>query len=305
MQKIKQFLHNLFIPHERNNFRARSLHTDFLGLYLIFALVLSFSFKQIGLNNVLGFATDITVDKLFELTNQQRSQNGLSALTYNSKLAGAANQKAQDMFAKNYWAHYSPSGTTPWDFILNSGYQYEYAGENLAKNFLFSDGVVDAWMKSQTHRDNILKSEYAEVGYAIVNGILNGEQTTLVVQVFGKPANAQIANSPVINPQVEASEKSEAAKPQEIEVIPVENSQSLNKESFVLAKEAKKTFSAPSFSFNMNIVFFSFLLLSLALDFYFAAKFNIIRVGGKNLAHFIFILFMLAALFILKRGAIV
>ena len=72
MQKIRQFLHNLFIPHENNNFRARSLHTDFLGLYLIFALVLSFSFKQIGLNNVLGFATDITVDKLFELTNQQR-----------------------------------------------------------------------------------------------------------------------------------------------------------------------------------------------------------------------------------------
>src|SRR3989339_942509 len=244
MQKIRQFLHNLFIPHENNNFRARSLHTDFLGLYLIFALVLSFSFKQIGLNNVLGFATDITVDKLFELTNQQRSQNGLSALSYNSKLAAAANQKAQDMFAKNYWAHYSPSGTTPWDFILNFGYQYEYAGENLAKNFLFSDGVVDAWMKSQTHRDNILKSEYAEVGYAIVNGTLNGEQTTLVVQMFGKPANAQIVNSPVINPQVEASEKSEAAKPQEIEVAPVE--------SLVLAKETKKTFNAPTFSFNMN-----------------------------------------------------
>src|SRR3972149_9762200 len=108
------------------------------------------------------------------------------------------------MFQENYWSHYSPDGKTPWDVILGAGYKYEYAGENLAKNFLFSNGFVDAVMNSTTHRDNLLKKEYTEVGYAIVNGTLNGEQTTLVVQEFGKPmtsvsqAAEKVQNAPVI-----------------------------------------------------------------------------------------------------------
>ena len=188
MGKVLNFLHHLFVPHEANNFKARSLHTDFLGFYLVFAMILSFTFKQVGLNNILGFATDITVEKLYQLTNTERSNNGLTTLTLNDKLSQAAALKAQNMFNENYWAHYSPNGKTPWDFINTAGYSYEYAGENLAKNFLFSDGVVSAWMASTTHRENLLKKEYTEVGYAVVNGVLNGEQTTLVVQMFGKPS---------------------------------------------------------------------------------------------------------------------
>ena len=293
METVKNFFRHLFIPAEQNNYRAKSLHTDFLMVYLLIAFVMSFVFKKIGYTNVLGFATDISVDKLFQQVNQEREKNGLSALTYNDKLSTAASLKAQDMFSKNYWAHFAPDGKTPWDFILSSGYNYEYAGENLAKNFLFSDGVISAWMNSQTHRDNILKRDYTEVGYAIVNGTLNGEQTTLVVQMFGKPISSTIAKNPETNPQ--------PAVYFNPEVQAEETTQEL-----ILAQNNKKaSLNLPVFAFNTNVVFFGFLLLALALDLYFAAKFNIIRVGGKNLAHFIFIFFILVGLLIAVRGAII
>jgi len=242
------------------------------------------AFKQGSIHNVLGFATDITVEKLAELTNEQRQKNNLPPLTINSTLSLAAQKKAENMFQENYWSHYSPDGKTPWDFILGAGYKYEYAGENLAKNFLFSNGVVDAWMNSTTHRDNLLKKEYTEVGYAIVNGVLNGEQTTLVVQEFGKPLASSFAP-----PAVEASEP--------IQNAPVEQ--------VVVQKAVQPKVSAFKFSFNLNVIFMSFLLLALALDFYFASKFNVIRIAGKNTAHILFVVFILIGLFMSTIGTII
>ena len=75
MEKVKNFLHHLFIPTENNNYRAKSLHTDFLMVYLVMAFFMSVVFKKIGLTNVLGFATDISVDKLYQLINQERQNN--------------------------------------------------------------------------------------------------------------------------------------------------------------------------------------------------------------------------------------
>jgi uncharacterized protein YkwD len=177
MKSFSQFLHHLFIPHEHNNFRARVTQVHALASYLLFFMAMAFFINYIhSTSNVLGYATDITVDKLFSLTNEQRQENGLKPLKYNDKLAEAAKEKAADMFTKNYWAHFAPDGsTTPWSFILKSGYKYEYAGENLAKNFMFSDGVVQAWMKSPSHRENMLRPEYTDVGFAIANGSLKIE----------------------------------------------------------------------------------------------------------------------------------
>ena len=84
MEKIKIFIHHLFIPHEENNFRAKSLHTDFLTAYLVFAFLMMMVFKQGNIHDVLGFATDISVDKLYQLTNEQRQKNNLPSLVLNS-----------------------------------------------------------------------------------------------------------------------------------------------------------------------------------------------------------------------------
>lgn len=295
MKRVFDFVHHLFIPKEDNNYRAKALHADFLTYYLLIALFLTFVFKQTNLQNVLGFATDISVNKLYQLTNQQRESNGLSDLSYNEKLANAAAQKAQDMFNQNYWAHYGPNGTTPWDLILKSDYQYEFAGENLAKNFLFSQGVMDAWMNSPTHKENILRKDYSEVGFAVVNGTLNGEQTTLVVQMLGKPLGSLAQKSSIIHETQPIQTAEKVLKQQVVEVSPA-----------VLAKKTNIfPFSFNNLSLDINIIFLGFLMLALVLDFYFASKLNIVRIGGKNIAHFIFLGFIFVGLLLLTRGAII
>jgi hypothetical protein len=195
------------------------------------------------------------------------------------------------MFAKNYWSHFAPDGASPWDFINGSGYRYEYAGENLAKNFLFSQGVVDAWMNSPTHRENILKKNYTEVGYAIVNGVMNGEETTLVVQMFGTPLSPSIAREepPVKAPQAPAT------KPE-----------TLTSGNAVLGRDIKQDkINMLPFSLKASYVFMIFFTLALIADFYIAAKLQIVKVGSKHVAHLIFLGFiMLGVVFIIKQGAI-
>lgn len=286
MKKLKDALRHFFIPGESNNFRAKAIHVDFLTYYLIFALFFTVVFKKAGnFHNVLGFATDISIQKLYTLTNEERQKQNLSVLSLNEKLSLAAQKKAEDMFSKNYWAHYAPDGEAPWDFILASGYQYEYAGENLAKNFLFSQDVVSAWMASKTHRENIEKKEYTEIGYAVVNGILNGEETTLVIQMFGKPAGSFAVAS--------AQERQEPVKEEPAQP------------PAVLAKTAETKQTGPlPIAFNINILFLGFLFFALAMDVYFATKYHMLRVGGKNIAHLIFISFLFLGLLFFTKGTI-
>ena len=290
MNHIKNALHHLFVPKHGNNFRAKILHHDFLTVYLVFALALTVGITHLQntSGSILGYATDISTAKLLELTNAERAKNNLPELTYNEKLEQAAQAKAKDMFEKNYWSHYGPSGETPWEFILAAGYQYEYAGENLAKNFLFSDGVVQAWMDSETHRENLLRKEYTDVGFAVVNGVINDEETTLVVQEFGKPLYPA---SPV-----ESNAKQEQPEPVSNPVT-----QELPK-SLVLADSSNAPFYASYL--NLNLVFFSVLILALILDFYFASKLNLIHIKGKNLIHILFIGFVMIGTFILINGSI-
>lgn len=309
IKKINIFFHRLFIPSENNNYRAKTLQIDFLTYYLILALFLSFIYKTtpfFGLaRNILGVATDITVDKLFSLTNQERTNNGLQSLTYSDKLSKAAEEKAKNMFAKNYWAHYAPDGTTPWEFILSSGYKYEYAGENLAKDFMFSDGVVSAWMDSKTHRENILRPNYDEVGFGVINGVLNGEETTLVVQMFGKPL---AGNQPLaINTQ------QNTAKPPEVKPTlsqqPTRPTGGLAINKYVppvLANEKlnKPLLNIKMISYDYSLIVFGFLILALISDLYFAYKLKIVRIGSKHFAHLIFIGFVFMALIVLTRGVI-
>lgn len=291
MKKLKQFFYHLLTPNEKNNYQAKALHHDFLTFYLIFTLILTFVFKKFD-SNILGFATDISVKKLYELTNQERIKNNLPELNYNEKLSQAAYLKAQDMFSKNYWSHYAPDGKKPWDFILDVGYEYEYAGENLAKNFLFSQGVVNAWMNSPSHKENILKKDYTDVGFAVVNGLLNGEETTLVVQMFGKPIN-----NPNFNTSLSFS--NDANEPKNIE----ENN--IKKSNILGETKTENKFSIKNYFYNINIVFFGFLFLALILDFYYINKLKIVRFSSKNISHLIFIFFIIISLLIITKGVII
>jgi len=179
-------------PHISNDFHPYILRIPGLIAALLLLVLLNLPFWQSSgdRTGVLAYATSISTSGLHSATNQARNQHGLSGYQLNSKLSSAAAAKAKDMFAKNYWAHNAPDGTTPWSFITKAGYSYATAGENLAKDFSASANVVNAWLSSSSHRANVLNKTYRDVGYAAVNGTLQGKQTTLVVAMYASPAAA-------------------------------------------------------------------------------------------------------------------
>ena len=176
-------LKDFFIPTTKNKKKPYLLSKPAILLYTLFLLLINQFGAILGIEQ--AYASTINPGNIISLTNQERRLAGLGELKNNSQLASAALAKANDMFAKQYWDHFGPNGETPWQFIKGAGYSYIYAGENLGKGFRTAEGLVEAWMASPTHRENILSSNYRDIGIAVVEGELLGKQTILVVQMFG------------------------------------------------------------------------------------------------------------------------
>ena len=124
---------------------------------------------------------------MIALTNNSRIEVGLPELLISDKLSVAAEKKAQDMFANQYFDHDSPQGLTPWDFIKSAGYKYRHAGENLAIDFISANSAHKALMESSSHRANILNVNYSEIGIAVVEDIFEGSKSIIIVEEFGAP----------------------------------------------------------------------------------------------------------------------
>ncbi len=135
---------------------------------------------------------DLSVRGVIEYTNGARSLNGgLPALIGNETLDRNAQIKLDDMFAKQYFEHVSPSGVGPGDIAKVVGYAYVIVGENLALgDFGGDEKLVTAWMNSPGHRANILNRFYQEIGVAVGKGMYDGRETWLAVQSFGMPLSA-------------------------------------------------------------------------------------------------------------------
>lgn len=129
--------------------------------------------------------TPYTVMQIIEASNKERTTEHLTQLTVNKKLSIAAQRKADDMAKNSYFAHYSPTGVSPWDWLRGVEYNYVYAGENLAVHFTTIEKLMQAWMNSPSHRANIMNKHYLETGIGIAQGIRNGIPGWFVVQVFG------------------------------------------------------------------------------------------------------------------------
>ncbi|KKU82216.1 MAG: hypothetical protein UY07_C0001G0002 [Parcubacteria group bacterium GW2011_GWA1_47_8] len=144
------------------------------------SVVLQTSASTLSLNGVLFY------------TNKARAENaGLPPLAENATLDRDAQMKLDDMFAKQYFAHESPTGVGPGDLARSVGYTFIVVGENLALGDFDGDkGLVDAWMASPGHRANILNAQYQEIGIAVGKGMYEGRETWLAVQSFGVPLSA-------------------------------------------------------------------------------------------------------------------
>lgn len=109
--------------------------------------------------------------EVVNLVNAERAKSGLSPLASDSALANVALAKAKDMYNNGYFSHTSPTYGSPFDMMTQFGIQYSYAGENIAKGQRTSAEVMQAWMNSQGHRDNIMNANYAKIGVAYYNGV--------------------------------------------------------------------------------------------------------------------------------------
>lgn len=189
--KTSKALKHLFIPHEHNDYKPHFFRElSILILIAITLFLLGFSAGSSFFINRTVSGADVTASILIDLTNESRLAFNQPPLRREQLLDTAASLKAEDMRQGEYFAHNSPSGITPWHWFRKVGYDFVYAGENLAINFTEADQVRDAWLRSPTHRANLLDAKFHEIGMATLGGTYKGSPTIYIVQMFGTKAKA-------------------------------------------------------------------------------------------------------------------
>jgi hypothetical protein len=131
----------------------------------------------------------LTVQGIIFYTNKARLEiGGLPPLRENSLLNRIAADRLRDMFAHQYFAHESPTGESVTDLAQRRGYQYKILAENIGLGLNSDEKMVQGWLQSPSHRENILRPECTEIGVAVGQGWLKKRKAWVSVQVFGLPA---------------------------------------------------------------------------------------------------------------------
>jgi hypothetical protein len=148
-----------------------------------------------------AYLSTITPEKIIEATNKERNKASLSALISNPLLEKAALAKAEAILDSQNFDH-EIGGRRFSAWVKDSGYQYSIVGENLAIDFVTSEGVLKAWLNSPDHKKNIYNEEYQEIGVAVIEGNFQGQGTIVVAQIFGTPLkNTETSLTPIFNNQ--------------------------------------------------------------------------------------------------------
>ncbi|KKQ56231.1 MAG: hypothetical protein US75_C0008G0026 [Candidatus Woesebacteria bacterium GW2011_GWC1_38_13] len=317
MSTLSYIFSHYLLPGYSNNQKAKLLHNSTLLSLILFLALGRLIFQNLpGLGiGVLGFASQLPVEEIVRLTNEKRSQVGMGNLVYNPTLSQAAKAKGEDMLAKDYWAHVAPDGTQPWKFFTDVGYKYKYAGENLAKDFSSPSSAIEAWMASSSHKENMLSSKYDEIGIAVVEGDMNGVDTTIIVQLFGKRYESNIA---AVTSEISA--KTEVVKKIEVEITPIPSptfiplptvSEIVNNSNDI-EEIGEYTYKEPTY-FQVLISPFSvkkgfstiltlILIIAFIIDGAFLVKGKALRVGGRTFAHIIFLCLIFTLIILFQSG---
>ena len=132
--------------------------------------------------------------EVLRLTNEARSHarkcggkrmKAARPVSWSATLAATATEHSADMASNDYFSHYSPAGTSPFDRMRAAGYQYRAAGENIAAGRGLADpaAVVRAWLKSPGHCKVLMNGKYKELGIGRVEGA--GTYSVYWTQNFG------------------------------------------------------------------------------------------------------------------------
>ncbi len=125
----------------------------------------------------------------FNQVNQQRIQNGESLLQMDNSVRNVARAHSQDMVDRDFFAHDNPDGESPFDRLAAAEITYSIAGENIAFTN-HSDPVpriVQGWMDSQGHRENILRDSFTHTGMGVaINSGVDPEEFYFTQVFIGK-----------------------------------------------------------------------------------------------------------------------
>ncbi len=195
--------------HQTRNKPFLNVYHPYLPFLLVFLAVIGFFvfYKHNQTTSVLSYSTVINQDTLLTQTNTERKNHNEAALGINFRLTEAAQDKAKDMVKRNYWAHITPDGKSPWVFITKAGYKFQKAGENLAYGFNSAADAVYGWMNSPSHRANILDSAYSEVGFGVAhsNDYVHNGPETVVVAMYGQPGKNAVAAATTNNSAINST----------------------------------------------------------------------------------------------------
>lgn len=288
-------LNHLFKPQASNRYRSNLLHPQSL-LVLSFVLLAFFSlfntlrfFPSLA-DKVLGSNSNVSPEGLLFGTNEERQKLNLKPLTINEELNQAALAKAQDMLSDQYWSHVAPDGKEAWDFIKEAKYVYKYAGENLARDFNNNDEVINAWMESSAHRENILNKEFTQMGLAIVQGNLKGFNSTLIVQIFAVPSSVAM----------KADNNNDFLLPKAAEA-------NIEETGLVAGKKSSNPliiFSPLNLTRTFFLIIVLLIILTLIYDSVIASNLQYKRLVGQNFAH-VALFVTIAFLLVLFKGGVI
>ena len=246
-------LKDLFIPHAGNNYQPHALKPR----RLLFHAVSVVAIKAVVVVFILFYPLSAWLSpdmalaeakKIIELTNNLRQIISLPALIESQKLNQAAWQKVEDMALNQYFAHVSPTGLGLKNWLEKIDYKYSIAGENLAVGFSKAEDVVAAWKASPTHYDNIIESNFKEIGVAMVEGKFNQVDTAFIAQYFGTPATPSLQGGQVTPASVSNSLDVQNAPVQTVEPVaeaePAPAKSETNQPALKTAIEGKKLSAA-------------------------------------------------------------
>lgn len=157
--------------------------SKFFGLILAQFLIIFLGFF---LFPNIAYFSNLNDETIINLSNQERQKLNIPALNANQYLAQAAHLKADAIIESQSFSHtIGDNSFSHW--VKQTGYDYDIIGENLAIDFISSEGVIKGWMNSPDHKKNLLEPRFKEIGVAVKEGMINGEKSIIVVQILGSP----------------------------------------------------------------------------------------------------------------------
>lgn len=253
---LRHLAHYL-IPHKGNTYRPLLYTLESVAVVVLLVGLLQMAFiAQRSALRASDYLASVLPSVLVTLANTDRAEAGVDMLEEDPLLARAAQLKAEDMAARGYFAHVDPEGREPWYWLDEVGYSYRYAGENLAVDFTESVEVEDAWMNSPTHKANILKGAYTNMGIGVAKGVYEGRETLFVVQFFAQPSSVAI-DAPV--PVAESAPQEQGVRAFEPLVV---NTQDVHNEQDVrvLGVETQSPTAADNAKQNTSVPFITYIL---------------------------------------------